>query len=165
MNLSNKKLVTFFVDHLDKIYCAKLHLINNLPSLLNQISFPDLKDALKQTIDHVKMEISRMDMIYALMGLSYSGCSAKGLIGFVDDAFIAISNHNHDVMSKELSVLFYLQNIESVEMASFQILQVAAVKLKNKHIVNLLAENYSEAKADRTLLLLIAGKYLISDLE
>jgi len=45
-------------------------------------------------------------------------------------------------------------------MASFQVLQMAAVKLKNKQIKQLLKENYDEAKADRTLLLLIAAKYI-----
>jgi len=45
-------------------------------------------------------------------------------------------------------------------MASFQILQMAAVRLKNKHISQRLKENYEEAKADRTLLLLISSKYI-----
>ncbi|MDO7743345.1 MAG: DUF892 family protein, partial [Pedobacter sp.] len=61
-----------------------------------------------------------------------------------------------------LSIIFYLQNIESVEMASFQILQMAAVRLNNKHISQLLKENYEEAKSDRTLLLLISSKYIIN---
>lgn len=61
---------------------------------------------------------------------------------------------------RDMSIIFYLQNIESVEMASFQVLQMAAVKLKNRQIRQLLKENYDEAKADRTLLLLIAAKYI-----
>jgi ferritin-like metal-binding protein YciE len=53
-----------------------------------------------------------------------------------------------------------MQNIESVEMASFQVLEMAAVKLKSKQIKQLIRENYDEAKADRTLLLLITAKYI-----
>jgi len=45
-------------------------------------------------------------------------------------------------------------------MASFQILEMAAVKINNKQIVQLLQENYKEAKADRTLFLLISTKYI-----
>jgi len=63
---------------------------------------------------------------------------------------------------QDLSIIFYLQNIESVEMASFQILQMAAVKLHNSHINKLLKENYEEAKSDRVLLLLISSKYIVS---
>ncbi|WP_281024308.1 DUF892 family protein [Mucilaginibacter celer] len=59
-----------------------------------------------------------------------------------------------------MSILFYLHNIESMEMASFQILRIAAVKLKNSQIKKLTQRNYDEAKADRTLMLLIAAKYI-----
>jgi hypothetical protein len=54
-----------------------------------------------------------------------------------------------------MSILFYLPNIESIEMAFLQILEMPAVKLKNRCINQLLNQNYEIAKADRTLLLLI----------
>ena len=79
---------------------------------------------------------------------------------FIEDAFEAINEQSGESELRDLSIIFYLQNIESVEMASFQILQMAAVKLKNKHVDQLLKENYNEAKADRTLLLLISSKYI-----
>jgi len=63
---------------------------------------------------------------------------------------------------RDLSILFYMQNIESVEMASFQVLKMVAVKLKNKQLTQLLTENFDEAKEDRALLLLITKKYLTS---
>jgi hypothetical protein len=53
-----------------------------------------------------------------------------------------------------------MQNIESVEAASFQVLLLAAVKLKNERIKQLLLKNADDAKADRTLFLLITAKYI-----
>jgi ferritin-like metal-binding protein YciE len=164
MNLDREKLEIFFIEHLDKIYCAKQHLISRLPQLVEQAYFSDLKEAITNTIENVKTEITRMDMIYELMEVSYSDCATKGLVGFIEDAFVAINKQGPDVELRDLSSLFYLQNIESVEMASFQILQMTAVKLKNKQIGKLLKENYEQAKSNRTLLLLIASKYIISDL-
>ncbi|MEJ5995096.1 DUF892 family protein [Pedobacter sp. Du54] len=157
----DNKLKTFFVEHLDKIYCAKLHLITRLPKLLEQAHFNDLKDTILATVGHVENEISRMEIMYTLIEAPYSDCSSKGLNGLIDDAFEAIQKQGSDKELRDLSILFYLQNIESVEMASFQILQMAAVKLKNKQISKLLKENYEEAKADRTLFLLLAGKYIM----
>jgi hypothetical protein len=58
---------------------------------------------------------------------------------------------------RDMSILFYLQNIESME-----VLRIAAVKLKNKQIKQLLTENVDEAKESRTLLLLISAKYITS---
>jgi ferritin-like metal-binding protein YciE len=61
-----------------------------------------------------------------------------------------------------MAILFYLQNVESIEIASFQVLQMMAVKMKNAEILQLLKENLDEAKDDRMLLLLITAKYVTS---
>lgn len=165
INFDDKKLRTFFLEHLDKIYCAKIHLITRLPMLLEQVHFSDLKSAILETVSHVEDEISRMEMIYTILDSNYSDCNAKVLASLVEDAFAAIQQQGPDRELRDLSILFYLQNIESVEMASFQILQMAAVKLKNKQIAALLKENYEEAKADRILFLLIASKYITAGTE
>ena len=157
-----EKLRFFFIQHLDKIYCAKLHLMTRLPDLLEQANFSDLKAAIIQTITHVEQEISRMEIMYTILDAEYSDCNGAGLKGLIEDAFLAIQKQGSDRELRDLSILFYLQNIESVEMASFQVLQMAAVKFKNKQIQTLLKENYEEAKADRTLFLLISGKYITS---
>ncbi|RWU10928.1 DUF892 family protein [Pedobacter chitinilyticus] len=162
MEISPKKIQDFFIEHLDKIHCAKSHLVTKLPALINWAHYPDLKEALDQTLENVKMEISRMDIIYALLDAGYSDCSTKGLIGLVSDAFEAIQKQDSEPELRDLSILFYLQNIESVEMASFQILQMTAVKLKNKQIGELLRENYEQSKSNRTQLLLVATKYITS---
>jgi hypothetical protein len=39
---------------------------------------------------------------------------------------------------------------------------MASVKLKDKQVKKLLKENYSDARADRTLMLMIAAKYIIA---
>ncbi len=75
MEISPKKILDFFIDHLDKIYFAKSHLVAKLPVLNEWTHYPDLKDALDQTPENVKMEISRMDMIYAILDAAYSDCS------------------------------------------------------------------------------------------
>ena len=82
-----------------------------------------------------------------------------GLAGLIDDAFEAIQQQGESEL-RDLSILFYLQNIESVEIASFQILRMAAVKIKNNQVSQLLKENYEAAKADRILFLLISTKYI-----
>ena len=162
INLGSEKLKLFFLKHLDRIYAAKLHLISKLPGLADEVQFPDLKNAIYKTVTDVENQIIRMQVIYTLLDSGYNRGSINGLIGLIEDAFEAINEQNGESELRDLSIIFYLQNIESVEMASFQILQMAAVKLKNKHINQLLKENYDEAKADRTLLLLISSKYITS---
>jgi ferritin-like metal-binding protein YciE len=160
ISLGSEKLKIFFLKHLDRIYAAKLHLVSKLPSLADEVQFADLKNAIAETVEDVEKQISRMEIIYTLLDGEVSNGSIHGLTGLIEDAFEAISEQKGEPEMRDLSIIFYLQNIESVEMASFQILQMAAVKLKNKHVNQLLKENYDEAKADRTLLLLISSKYI-----
>ncbi|RZJ75692.1 MAG: DUF892 family protein [Flavobacterium sp.] len=160
INLGSDKLKVFFIKHLDRIYGAKLHLVSKLPSLSSEAEFSDLKNAINETVADVEKQIARMEVIYSLLDQEVSKGSIHGLTGLIQDAFEAIDEQIGEPELRDLSIIFYLQNIESVEMASFQILQMAAVKLNNKHISQLLKENYDEARADRTLLLLISSKYI-----
>jgi ferritin-like metal-binding protein YciE len=160
INLGSEKLKKFFVNHLNRIYFAKAHLVQRLPQLKNEVYFNDLQLAIEETVEDVEKQMARMEVIYELLDAEISKGSINGLTGLVDDAFEAIREQSGEAELRDMSIIFYLQNIESVEMASFQVLQMAAVKLKSKQIKQLLSENYDEAKADRTLLLLIAAKYI-----
>jgi ferritin-like metal-binding protein YciE len=160
IKLGAEKLKKFFVKHLDRIYFAKAHLVNKLPQLKNEVYFNDLQLAIQETVDDVEKQMARMEVIYELLDSKITNGSIHGLTGLVDDAFEAIREQEGEAELRDMSIIFYLQNIESVEMASFQVLQMASVKLKNKQVKQLLQENYDEARADRTLLLLIAAKYI-----
>ncbi|RZJ90316.1 MAG: DUF892 family protein [Chryseobacterium sp.] len=154
------KLRTFFIDHLNSIFSAKSHLIENLPSLKKKIDDKDLLMGIEETTENVKKQIARMEIIYSLLDSSIPEKKTRGLKGLIDEAFLAISRQQRDTLLRDLSILFYLQNIENVEVASFQLLQMAAVKLGNRQVGILLKENFDEAKKNRTLLLLISTKYI-----
>ena len=160
INLGSEKLKLFFVRHLDRIYGAKLHMVSRLPYLQEEAEFSDLREAIQDTVADVEKQIARMELIYTLLDAEFSHASIHGLSGLIDDAFEAINQQQGEPELRDLSIIFYMQNIESVEMASFQILQMAAAKLKHKQVSQLLKENYEEAKSDRTLLLFISSKYI-----
>jgi ferritin-like metal-binding protein YciE len=159
-NFDPDKLESFFITHLNRVYCAKLHLAKRLPEIEDAANFTDLQNAIVETISIVEKQIARMREIYKLLNTEISIESHKGLTGLIEDAFIAIQQQSEDPLLRDMSILFYMQNIESVEMTSFQVLQIAAVKLKNEQIKQLLKENFEAAKADRSLLLFITAKYV-----
>jgi ferritin-like metal-binding protein YciE len=162
INLGPDKLRRFFITHLNRIYFAKLHLVTRLPEIAGLAHFSDLKSAIAETTEEVGKQITRMREIYDLLNAEVSIASYKGLTGLIEDAFIAVKQQSSDPELRDLSILFYMQNIESVEMTSFQVLQVAAVKLKNEQISQLLKENFEAAKADRSLLFVVSSKYITS---
>jgi len=162
IKLGPDKLRKFFITHLNRIYCAKLHLVHRLPEIAELAHFNDLREAIAETTEEVKMQITRMREIYELFDAEIAIENHKGLTGLVEDAFIAVKQHGGDPELRDLAILFYMQNIESVEMTSFQVLQIAAVKLKNKRISQLLQKNFEAAQADRSLLLMVSAKYITS---
>ena len=82
-----------------------------------------------------------MQLIYTLLDADPAKGSINGVTGLIDDAFEAIYQQQGEAELQDLSIIFYLQNIESVEMASFQVLQMAAVKMHNVHVNKLLKDN------------------------
>jgi ferritin-like metal-binding protein YciE len=162
IHLGDKRLRKFFKDNLDRIYCAKKHMVERFPEIAGQAHFRDLNLAIMETIEDVKKQIARMDEIYVRLDLENDLAGCSGLAGMIEEAFTAIAEQKDDTALRDMSILFYLQNMESIEVASFQVLQMMAVKLKDEEVLQLLKENIDEAKDDRMLLLMITAKYVAS---
>ena len=160
INLDRNDLIDFFIHHLNKIYSAKTHLLSRLPEILYQAHFSDLEEAIFETMKIVENQRERMRIIYELMDAPIDKGSFSGLTGLIDDSFDEIKMHQNNPELRDMSIMFYMSNIEAMEMASFQILQLLAVKVGNEDIKRLIKENHDEAQADKALLLLITTKYL-----
>ncbi|MFD0748572.1 DUF892 family protein [Mucilaginibacter calamicampi] len=159
-NTSQTALLKFFADHLDRIYCGKQHLVDSLPALANQAHFNDLKLAILELRDDVRNQIDRMNEIYALLKLERNDEGCVGMTALLQEMFEGIDTHKVDKPLCDLSLIFYLQNIESIEATSFQMLRLTGSKLNNEAVDQLLKENFDEAKDDRGLLLQIGKKFL-----
>jgi ferritin-like metal-binding protein YciE len=160
INLDSNNLELFFLHHLNKVYAAKSLLINELPVLMDNAHFSDLKNGVSIMVEDVKKQLSELGKVYDILGANVSSTHYNGLMSMVKDAFEEITLHSGNPQLRDMSILFYLQIIESIEMASFQILEMLAVKLRNEKVKQLINENYQISKADRTHFLLINIKYI-----
>lgn len=160
INLKKNDLIQFFIHHLNKVYSAKTHLLMRLPEILYQVHFADLEEAIYETIQVVENQRKRMESIYKIMDAKVEEGSINGLKGLIDDSFDEIKLQQSNPELRDMSIMFYMTNIEATEMASFQILQLLSVKIGNDEIKNLIKENFDEAKTDKALLLLVTTKYL-----
>lgn len=162
ITFGSEKKRAFFLDHLNRIYCAKSHLAERLPEIYDEAGFADVKQAIKETINAVEHQIARIDQIYELLDLHYSFEDCQTLITFLESTFTTLQQKFSDPNLRDLLIASYLYQQESIEMASFQILQIAAAGISSQQIKQLLKENFEEAKADRALLLLLTEKYIKS---
>ena len=90
------KLLSFFTNYLDRIYCAKSHLVERLPELALQAHFKDLRHAIMEAKEDVEKQISRMDEIYGLIKGKPSFANCNGLISMVEDAYADIHEQSGD---------------------------------------------------------------------
>ena len=153
-------LLEYFSDHLNRICCAKTHMVQRFPEAAALATFKDLKNAIDETTRDVVKQIQRMNTVFQLLDIKQNPANCGGMTGMLDEAFESIHAQTHEQVLRDLSILFYMQNIESIEMTSFRILHMVATQLNNPEITQLLRENYDEAKEDRALLLLINKQYL-----
>ena len=158
--LEPQQLRGFLINHLNRIYCAKAHLVERLPELADQANFQDLKYAIIETMEDIEKQITRMDEIFMLLDEKPSIENHDELIEFLENGFAANYQQVDDLILRDLSILFYLSLVENIEVASFHILLMAAGKMHNKQIKQLLQENFDESKADRSLFSQITAKYI-----
>jgi ferritin-like metal-binding protein YciE len=159
-NSAKNTLLKFFSGHLDRIYCGKEHLLNSLPTLADQAHFGDLKLAILELRDDVRKQIDRMNEIYELLHLDRNEAGCVGMTALLHEMFEGIDTHKGEKPYCDLSLMFYLQNIESIETTSFQMLRLTAAKLEHEGVNQLLRESFDEAKEDRGLLLQISQKFM-----
>ena len=151
--LSNGIIQSFFITHLNRVYCIKSLLSERLPEIEFQVHDAGLKTLVTGIMSDASNQVDRMDEIYGLMGVTYSFDNCDGLISMAEEAFTASPREPGDPASRDLAILFYLQNIESVNIASFEVLKIGARILKNNRIKLLLSENFKETKVGRSLIL------------
>jgi len=157
--IGSEKIHTFFVDHLNRVYCAKSHLAERLPEIYEGAGFADLKYAIKETILSTEKQLARIDQIFELLNVQYSFEKCQVLITFLENSFAELQLHSNELQIRDLMIVGYLYQLDSVEMASSQILQFVTTGIINPQIKQLLKDNYNEAKAESALLLLLIEKY------
>ena len=160
LKMDNAALKKLFLKQLNNIYCIKKHLIQTLPSLADEASFPDLKEAIAESIDQLKMQILRMEVIYKILSSKYSGEKCMGVKTMSLEAYIAARVEDQSPVERDMSLLIHLQITESVEMAYFGVLKNIAASLNNKEIEVLLSQNFDSATSSKKLYDLIAREYI-----
>lgn len=159
-DITPQELTSFFITHLNRIYCAKSQLIDKLPQLARQAHFLDLKQAIDETVEVVENQLKRIREVFILLDAFYTYEACTGLIGLLDEAFQSIGPQAGKPAIRDFAILFYMQNIESIETVSFKMMLLTAERMNNPQVAQLVRECYDEANEDRILFKEITAKYI-----
>ena len=158
--LQSQELRLFFISHLNRIYCVKAHLLERLQELADQVNFIDLKLTILETCEDIAKQLNKIEEIYVLMKRKPGLENCDELIAFIEAGFESIHQQSKNQMLRDLSILFYLSLVESIEIASFQQLKMALVALNNKQIEHLVQDSFNESRAGGLLYSQVIAKYI-----
>lgn len=160
LKLDESALKRLFLQQLDNVYCIKKHLVKILPALAENATFPDLKAAILESADQIKLQILRMDVIYKIYGASYTDHTCIGVKTLSLETYLATRVKKQSLVERDLALLLHLQITESVEVAYFTVLKNIAINLDNAETNTLLEQNLGSAVECKKLYELIAREYI-----
>lgn len=158
--IDTPELRSFFSEHLNRVYCAKSHLLERLSELEEQNYFEDLKEVIKDTTVQVEQQVQQLNQVYEQINETFTFENCEALISFLEDIFINIHRQSGNKILRNAFVLSYLYDIESLEMASFRMMILAAQKMGLTSIMDLLTKIHTNTKNECALILHLAESNL-----
>jgi ferritin-like metal-binding protein YciE len=158
--MDQESLKKVFLLQLNNIFCIKSYLVINLPAMAESASFNDLKNAILESVDEIKLQLLRMDEIYRIIGESYSPRQCVGVRALTMEAYVASKAPGMSYLETDLTLLYHMYTLESIEIASFTALHDLALSLPQNDLSILLKQNLDTAKDNKELYELISREYI-----
>jgi ferritin-like metal-binding protein YciE len=158
--MDEDSLKKVFVMQLNNIYCIKSYLVVNLPVMAKSASFADLKNAILDTTDEIKLQLLRMDQVYKIIGETYSPHQCVGIRALTTEAYKEITAPGMSGLETDLMLLNHMNMLESINVSCFAALKDLAKSLPQDDLYILLKQNLDIAMDNKELYELISKEYI-----
>jgi len=112
-----------FLEHLNYIYYGKHHLLNFFGEVKGMAALRVLQMAIQEGIDDTESQLTQMDEIYAAISETPSKISTLSLKATTLEAYLTAIKAGKTALEKDVFILFYLQQIEGIEITYFKVLK------------------------------------------
>ena len=112
-----------FLEHLNYIYYGKRHLIDFFAEVQGIATLTVLKHAIQEGIDDTERQITQMDEIFETIKESPSKTNTLGIKALTLEAYLAAIKAGKTPLERDVFILFYLQQIEGIEITYFKVLK------------------------------------------
>ena len=123
VQLDDKLLKKTFLEHLNYIYFGKNHLIDFFKEVQGIATLKVLQMAIQEGIDDTQSQINQMDEIYSAIAESPSKINTLGIKAITLEAYLAAIRAGKTALERDVFILFYLQQIEGIEITYFKVLR------------------------------------------
>ena len=134
------------VAELRDLYHAEKQLIKALPKMAKAAQSPELKAAFAGHLDETKVQVTRLESVFKLLGQEAKAKTCEAMLGLVKEGQAAIE----DTMAEEVrdcALIAAAQKVEHYEMSGYGTLRTWAVQLGHADVAKLLSQTESEEKA------------------
>lgn len=153
-------LKQLFIHQLNRVNCTKGYLARNLPKLQEIASFNTMKLAIREDLEDVQKQQTRIDEIYNLLQTEPSDEGCEVIKSVIEEAYNLNINSGKSTIINDMDVILYMQLIENIELTSFRMLKMIASYLRNPQINQMLTECFDESADNDRLFALISEEYL-----
>ena len=122
-----------FLEHLNYIYLGKHHLLSFFKEVKDIAKLNVLKMALQEGIDDTEDQIMQMDEIYTAIKEKPSKTNTLGLKAMTLEAYLAVIKSGKTPLERDVFILFYLQQIEGIEIIYYKVLKNLAKAIGYNH--------------------------------
>jgi ferritin-like metal-binding protein YciE len=123
VQLDDKLLRRTFLEHLNYIYYGKQHLVDFFKEVHTIATLNVLKQAIQECIDDTNSQIQHLSDIYTAIDASPQRTSTLGIRATTLEAYLAAIRAGRSKLEKDVFILFYLQQIEGIEITYFKVLK------------------------------------------
>lgn len=146
-----------FVHQLNDLYGAEKQLLQALPKMVQNSTSEDLQTAFEDHLEVTKTQVSRLEQVFKLLGMSAKAIKCKAMEGLIEEGSELI-DEEIDPQVLDAGLIAAAQRIEHYEISAYGTAAEYARALQLSEIADLLEKTMSEEKdADKALSVLATG--------
>jgi ferritin-like metal-binding protein YciE len=123
VQIDDKLLKRTFLEHLNYIYYGKQHLANFFNEVVHIATLNVLKQAVQELLDDTESQLKCLDEIYEAIKETPSKTSTLSLKATTLEAYLVAIRGGRSPLEKDVLILFYLQQIEGIEITYYKVLK------------------------------------------
>ena len=154
--MSATNLNELFVEEVRDIYDAEKQLVKALPKMAKATESAELRAAFEEHLEITKAHVSRLEEVFALLGMAARGKTCEGMKGLIEEGQEAIEEMEGTVL--DAALIASAQKVEHYEIATYGTLATFAEVLDMQDAKDLLGQTLDEEKEADEKLTMIAGQ-------
>ena len=158
--LNKQSLTSLFARYISDVYHAKQHLAGYLPWMVSRASTSALRIALLNTNTEIRVEMLRLEFICKIVDCNIQPQDSSAPRPLNLSAMLEAQLRGLEPEHADFVLITHMVFIETMEGASFQLLTRLARGMRNRAVVQLLTDNFRQAKSNRGALNDLANSYV-----